>query len=148
MKLSEMKAAAAGIPAGFTGTITKWTNVKETFTIEKCACIQREALDENGQPIVHKKGADVGKPIYDRQLIFQLQGESGKAYVVRTNSPALRWLFSDQIANGKAETVNRYGGEIIPLEPPEGKLRFVPADYEYADGTIGQVADLAEVAKN
>lgn len=148
MKLSEMKAAAAGIPAGFTGTITKWADVKETFTIEKCACIQREALDENGQTVVYKKGANAGKPVYDRQLIFQLKGEKGKAYIVRTNSPVLRRLFGDQIANGKAETVNRYGGEIIPLEPPEGKLCFVPADYEYADGRIGQVADLAEAAKN
>jgi len=148
MKLSEMKAAAAGIPAGFTGTITKWTNVKECFTIEKCACIQREVLDENGQPIVRTKGANAGKPVYDRQLIFQLKGESRKAYIVRTNSPMLRRLFGDQIANGKAETVNRYGAGIIPLEPPEGKLCFVPADYEYADGTIGQVADLAEVVKN
>ena len=70
MKLSEMKNKVTGLPEGFTGTRKKWDEVKEIFTIEKAAVLERDKTDENGQVIKFSKGPREGQAVPDSKADF------------------------------------------------------------------------------
>lgn len=144
MKLSEMKNKKNGLPEGFVGTKTKWEDVKEPFEILKAAILQRPALNEAGEVVVYSQGPNEGKPIPDRQLCLEIQTESGKELLVRTNSRRLTSLYSGDL-DREPDARNYFGDDIFIVEAPEGWLKFVPFKYKYSNGREGDIADLEEV---
>jgi hypothetical protein len=144
MKLSEMKANVSGLPAGFVGMRKKWQEVKERFEIVAAAIIQRPAVDDKGQPIVYKIGDRAGEQVMDRQTVLQIKMENGDLVLVRTNSKKITSLFA-YCCEEKIGEKNRFGDEVFVCdELPEGWLRFVPYEYTYSNGKVGEIADLAE----
>lgn len=144
MKLNEMIAIQSGVPAGFEGRRMKWDEVKDAFHIEKAAMISKTQVTEDGELLVFSQGPRKGEPILDRQLVLQLKTADGKSILVRTNSQRLVPLFSgnlDRPADGK----NRFGDEYHFVDVPEGRMHFIPFQYKYKDGKVGNVADLEEV---
>lgn len=143
MKLSEMKANVSGLPAGFGGMRKKWKEVEGRFEIVAAAIIQRPAVDDKGQPILYKIGERAGEQVMDRQAVLQIRTEDGVKYLVRTNSRRITGLFEGCI--GEKTFTNRFGDEVFVCdELPEGWLRFVPFEYKYSNGKVGEIADLAE----
>jgi hypothetical protein len=143
MKLSEMIAKKSGIPDGFRGQKAKWDEISEAFQIEKAAILQKPAVNEAGETIVFSKGSKAGQTVMDRIAVLQII-TADKEYIIKTNSKRITTLFIDQIDGKEADDVNVFGDQIFIVEPPEGWLKFVPFKQKYADGTVGNVADLIE----
>lgn len=144
MKFSEMCAARAGLPEGFSGMRCKWTEVKEDFEIEKIAILQKPALNEEGEPILYSKGDRAGSPVMDRQTVLQIRTVTGRVLLVRTNSRRISGIFAAGLGTKRADGKNVFGDEFFVVEAPEGKLRFVPFRMEYSGGLKGDIADLEE----
>lgn len=145
MRLSEMKSIVSGIPSGFTGIRKKWQDLgDEPFKIEKAAILERPAVNKDGEPLIYQNGPRKGQQIPDRRLVLQLRMVTGEAVVVMTNSQYLVPLFTGALDDAVPDDTNRYGDDIFFVDAPEGVMRFVPAEYEYANGKRGAVADLIE----
>lgn len=146
MRLSEMKSIVSGIPSGFTGIRKKWQELGDkAFTIEKAAILERPAVNKDGEPLIYQNGPRKGQQIPDRRLVFQLRMETGEAVVVMTNSQYLVPLFTGALDDAVPNDTNRFGDDVFIVDAPEGLMKFVPAEYEYANGKKGAVADLVEV---
>ena len=148
MKLNEMKNKVTGLPDGFSGVRKRWDEVKEIFTIEKAAILERDKTDENGQVIRYQKGPREGQPVPDRQVCFQISTLDGKKVIVRTNSPRLTSLYSGDL-DREPDASNQFGDRIYIVEVPEGNMHFIPYEIEGKDKTgktqRWNVADLEEV---
>lgn len=148
MKLNEMKNKVTGLPDGFSGVRKRWDEVKEIFTIEKAAILERDKTDENGQVIRYQKGPREGQPVPDRQVCFQISTSDGKKVIVRTNSPRLTSLYSGDL-NREPDATNQFGDRIYIVEVPEGNMHFIPYEIEGKDKTgktqRWNVADLEEI---
>ena len=148
MKLNEMKNKVTGLPDGFTGIRKRWDEVKEIFTIEKAAILERDKTDENGQVIKFTKGPREGQAVPDRQVCFQISTSEGKKVIVRTNSPRLTSLYSGDL-DREPDASNQFGDRIYIVEVPEGNMHFIPYEIEGKDKTgktqRWNVADLEEV---
>ena len=148
MKLNEMKNRVTGLPDGFVGIRKRWDEVKEIFTIEKAAILERDKTDENGQVIRYQKGPREGQPVPDRQVCFQISTSDGKKVIVRTNSPRLTSLYSGDL-DREPDATNQFGDRIYIVEVPEGNMHFIPYEVEGKDKTgktqRWNVADLEEV---
>ena len=148
MKLNEMKNRVTGLPDGFVGIRKRWDEVKEIFTIEKAAILERDKTDENGQVIRYQKGPREGQPVPDRQVCFQISTLDGKKVIVRTNSPRLTSLYSGDL-DREPDASNQFGDRIYIVEVPEGNMHFIPYEIEGKDKTgktqRWNVADLEEV---
>ena len=148
MKLNEMKNRVTGLPDGFVGIRKRWDEVKEIFTIEKAAILERDKTDENGQVIRYQKGPREGQPVPDRQVCFQISTLDGKKVIVRTNSPRLTSLYSGDL-DREPDASNQFGDRIYIVEVPEGNMHFIPYEVEGKDKTgktqRWNVADLEEV---
>ena len=144
MKLSEMKANVMGLPAGFGGVKKRWTEVEGRFEIVAAAIIQRPAVDDKGQPILYRVGDRAGEQVMDRQAVLQIRMEDGDLVLIRTNSRRIVSLFEGCIGEN-TPFKNRFGDEVFTCNDlPEGWLRFVPYEYTYSNGKVGEIADLAE----
>ena len=146
MKLSEMKNRNSGLPEGFEGVKMSWDEVKDVFTIQKVCVLERDKMDENGQPILFKNGPKTGQSIPDRQLAMQLI-VGDKKVIVRTNSARLTSLYSGDL-DREPDEVNRFGDRIFYVEVPEGKMKFVPFEQKgKKDGKEMKwnIADLEEI---
>lgn len=143
MKLQDMIAMNTGLPAGMTGRKMKWDEVKAPFSILKAAIISSKQYNDNGELLVFSKGARQGEPIYDRQLVLQIDLE-GKVVIVRTTSRYLVSLFSGNL-DRPADGQNKFGDDYHFVDAPEGKMKFWAHEYVYKDGTRGMLADLEEV---
>lgn len=62
-----------------------------------------------------------------------------------TNSQYLVPLFTGALEGAVPDDTNRFGDDVFYVDAPEGRMKFVPAEYEYANGKKGSVADLIEV---
>lgn len=143
MRLSDMVAKKTGLPSGFSGQRVKWNDVRERFQIVKAAVLSRPATNAQGEVLMYQQGPKEGKPIPDLQLALEIKTESGQQLLVRTNSKRLTSLYDGDI-DREPDSINQYGDLIFEVEAPEGWLRFVPYNMEYANGQKGQVADLEE----
>ena len=144
MKLSEMKAQKTGLPEGFSGIKKKWDEVGEPFAIVR-ACMRRSPVyNEDGSVMTFSQGTAAGKTVYDRQAVLQIKTDSGKDFLIYTNSPRLVSLFRED-EEKTPDCVNIYGAECFVVDVPEGRLRFTASRMEYKNGTVGNVADLEEV---
>ena len=144
MRLNDMKANVSGLPAGFGGMRKRWTEVAGRFEIIAAAIIQRPAVDDKGQPILYRVGDRAGEQVMDRQAVLQIRMEDGGLVLVRTNSPRIVTLFTGDL-DRECDEVNRFGDEVfVCSDLPEGWLRFVPYEYKYPNGKVGEIADLAE----
>ena len=142
MKLSEMKSQMSGLPEGFTGVKTAWTDVHESFAILKACMFVRPQVLDNGEIA---QNPETGAIYYDRNMALCITTQSGKDLLVYTNSPKIVSLFRTQIdEERKPDTVNRYGADVFILEVPEGLLKFVPAKYKYGKMGEKDVAALQE----
>ena len=142
MKLSEMKSQMSGLPEGFTGVKTAWTDVRESFAIVKACMFVRPQVLDNGEIA---QNPETGAIYYDRNVAMSVKTESGKDLLVYTNSPKIVSLFRTQIAEDRQpDTVNRYGADVYLLDVPEGKVKFVAAKYKYGKMGEKDVADLQE----
>lgn len=148
MKLNDMKNRVTGLPQGFTGTKKKWDEVKEIFTIDKAAVLERDKVGEDGQVIRFTKGPREGQAVPDRQVCFEITTSDGKKLIVRTNSPRLTSLYSGDL-DREPDAVNQFGDRIFIVEVPEGRMHFIPYEIEGKDrsGKVKKwdVADLEEV---
>lgn len=148
MKLNEMKNKVTGLPDGFSGVRKRWDEVKEIFTIEKAAILERDKTDENGQVIKFTKGPREGQAVPDRQVCFQISTSEGKKVIVRTNSPRLTSLYSGDL-DREPDATNQFGDRIYIVEVPEGNMHFIPYEIEGKDKTgktqRWNVADLEEI---
>jgi hypothetical protein len=144
MKLNEMKAYVSGLPAEFVGMRKRWQEVEGKFEIVAAAIIQRPAVDDKGQPILYKAGDRAGEQVMDRQTVLQIRMEDGDLVLIRTNSRRVTSLFEGCISD-KPPLKNRFGDDVFTCaELPEGWLRFVPYEYTYSNGKVGEICDLAE----
>ena len=144
MRLNDMKANVSGLPAGFGGMRKKWNEIDGRFEIAAAAIIQRPAVDDKGQPILYKVGDRAGEQVMDRQAVLQIRMENGDLVLVRTNSKRITSLFEGCIG-GNAPFKNRFGDEVFVCDGlPEGWLKFVPYEYKYSNGKLGEICDLAE----
>jgi hypothetical protein len=144
MRLNDMKANVSGLPAGFGGVKKRWNEVEGRFEIIAAAIIQRPAADDKGQPILFKAGERAGEQVMDRQAVLQIRMEDGDLVLVRTNSRRVVSLFEGCIGES-TPFKNRFGDEVFTCDDlPEGWLRFVPYEYTYSNGKVGEICDLAE----
>ena len=144
MRLNDMKAQVSGLPAGFGGMRKKWNEIDGRFEIAAAAIIQRPAVDDKGQPILYKVGERAGEQVMDRQAVLQIRMENGDLVLIRTNSKRITSLFEGCIG-GNAPFKNRFGDEVFTCDDlPEGWLKFIPYEYKYSNGKVGEICDLAE----
>ena len=144
MRLNDMKANVSGLPAGFGGMRKKWNEIDGRFEIAAAAIVQRPAVDDKGQPILYKVGERAGEQVMDRQTALQIRMENGDLVLIRTNSKRITSLFEGCIG-GNAPFKNRFGDEVFVCDDlPEGWLKFVPYEYKYSNGKVGETADPAE----
>ena len=145
MKLNDMKANVSGLPAGFGGMRKKWNEISGRFEITAAAIIQRPAVDDKGQQILFKVGERAGEQVMDRQTALQIRMENGDLVLIRTNSRRITSLFEGCISDKTAPFTNRFGDEVFTCDDlPEGWLKFVPYEYKYSNGKVGEICDLAE----
>lgn len=145
MRLNDMKANVAGLPAGFGGIRKKWNEISGRFEITAAAIIQRPAVDDKGQPILYKIGDRAGEQVMDRQTVLQIRMENGDLVLIRTNSRRITSLFEGCISEKTEPFRNRFGDEVFSCDDlPEGWLKFIPYEYKYSNGKVGEICDLAE----
>lgn len=144
MRLNDMKAQVSGLPAGFGGMRKKWNEIDGRFEIIAAAIVQRPAVDDKGQPILYKVGDRAGEQVMDRQTALQIRMENGDLVLIRTNSKRITSLFEGCISEN-APFKNRFGDEVFTCDDlPEGWLKFIPYEYKYSNGKVGEICDLAE----
>ncbi len=144
MKFSEMKSASTGLPPGFEGQTAKWNEIDDPFVIEKVAVMQRQATDDDGNPLIFTTGPKTGQPIMDRTAVLQIRqigAEGHTPKVIRTNSRRITALFTPQL-KPEADGVTAFGDSYFFVEPPEEALKFVGFEQTYANGKKGLIADL------